>query len=63
VEGYKAMLERKVDDESDETTGYSLQLPYSNSLLQLNIEGKITEEDFMAMVDKIPVAEIIQIAQ
>jgi hypothetical protein len=62
VEGYKAMLEKNVDDNS-KTTGYSLMLPYSSALIQLNYAGDITEEDFMKMVNQIPVAKIIGIAQ
>ena len=62
VEGFKAMLEKKVD-ESGTVTGFSLMLPYSNSLLQLNYTGATTEEAFMAMVKQIPVTRITEIAK
>jgi len=62
VEGYKAMLEKKVD-ENNTVTGYSLMLPYSNALLQLNYNGSTTEEAFMAMVKQIPVTKITEISQ
>ena len=62
VEGYKAMLEKNIDENSN-VTGYSLMLPYSNTLLQLNYTGSTTEEAFMAMVNQIPVAKVTSIAQ
>jgi hypothetical protein len=62
VEGYKAILEKKVDD-SKNTTGYSLMLPYSDALIQLEYTGSITEDGFMKMVNQIPMTKIIGIAQ
>ncbi len=62
VEGYKAMLE-KIVDENNAVAGYSLMLPYSNALLQLNYNGSTTEEAFMAMVKQIPVTKITEISQ
>jgi len=62
VEGYKAMLEKKVDDKAN-ITGFSLMLPYSNALIQLNYSGTTTEEAFMAMVKQIPVVKITEIAK
>jgi hypothetical protein len=63
VEGYKAMLERNINEESGDVTGYSVMIPYSNSLLQLNYTGKISEEDFLAMIKQIPVAKVTEIAR
>lgn len=62
VEGFKAMLEKKVD-ENNAVTGYSLMLPYSNSLLQLNYTGETTEEAFLAMVNQIPVTKVTEVAR
>ena len=62
VEGFKAMLEKKVD-ENNAVTGYSLMLPYSNSLLQLNYTGETTEDAFLAMVNQIPVTKVTEIAR
>ena len=62
VEGFKAMLEKKVD-ENNAVTGYSLMLPYSNSLLQVNYTGETTEEAFLAMVNQIPVKKVMEIAK
>jgi hypothetical protein len=62
VEGFKAMLEKKVD-ESANVTGYSLMLPYGKSLLQLNYNGATTEEAFLAMVKQIPVTKVTEIAK
>ena len=62
VEGYKAMLE-KIVDENNAVAGYSLMLPYSNALLQLNYNGSTTEEAFMAMIKQIPIAKVAEISQ
>jgi len=62
VEGFKAMLEKKVD-ENNNITGFSLMLPYSNALLQLNYNGTTTEEAFLSMLKQIPVTKITEIAR
>lgn len=63
VQGYKAMLERKVNEETGKVTGYSLMLTYSNALLQLEYFGEITEDDFMVMANQVPIPEITKIAR
>ena len=62
VEGYKAMLEKNIDDNAN-ITGYSLMLPYGNTMLQLNYSGSITEDEFMKMVNQVPIAKVIETAQ
>jgi hypothetical protein len=63
VEGYRAMLERNVDEESGKTSGYSLMIPSGNSMLQLNYTGEINESDFLSMVNQVPVDKVIKKAQ
>ena len=62
-EGYKALLERKVNEETAKTTGYLLQLPYSSSLLQIEYNGEITEADFLALAKQIPIRQVTEIAE
>jgi hypothetical protein len=62
VEGYKAMLEKKVDENSA-ATGYSLMLPYGNNMLQLNYAGQITEQDFLTLIQQIPVTKVVTLTQ
>lgn len=63
VEGYRAMLQRNVDEESGKTTGYSLMIPSGNSMIQLNYTGEISEENFLSMVNQVPVTNVIKKAQ
>jgi len=57
VEGYKAILEKKVG-ENAATTGYNIMLPLNNTLLQVNYEGSISEQDFLTILQQIPVSKV-----
>ncbi|NBC84072.1 MAG: hypothetical protein GVY19_11945 [Bacteroidetes bacterium] len=62
VNGYKALLQRSVDDQN-KVTEYALQLPFSNALMNITYDGEISELEFMAIIDQIPVGEVINIAK
>lgn len=59
VDGYKALLTK----EEGETGGYNLQLPFSSSLLTFECDGITTEEEMMQLVEALPVAEIVKVAE
>lgn len=61
VDGYKALLTR--DENTDGEVSYSMQLPFGSSLLTFECDGVSSEEEVMGMINSIPVASIIRIAQ
>lgn len=62
IEGYKSLLEKQLD-ENQQVSGYSLMVPFQSSLIQLNYSGSITEQDFLNIVNQIPVSKITQLMQ
>ena len=62
VHGYKSLLNRQTD-ENNQTTGYQLQVPFSNSMLTLEYSGTITEAAMLNLANTIPMDQIVKIAQ
>lgn len=61
VDGYKALLTRNADEEGN--VSYDCQLPFGNSLLTFTTHGITEEKTVIRMMEAIPVAEIVKIAQ
>lgn len=61
VDGYKALLTR--GDDGYGKVSYELQLPFGNSLMTFNTRGIDEESSFTALLEDIPVAEIIKVAE
>lgn len=62
VQGYKALLNRQVD-ENNQTSGYQLQMPFNSSLLTFDYNANITEAVMLNLANSIPVEKIVKIAQ
>lgn len=62
VQGYKALLNRQVD-ENNQTSGYQLQMPFNSSLLTFDYNANITEATMLNLANSIPVEKIVKIAQ
>jgi hypothetical protein len=62
VQGYKSLLNRKADAEN-KTSGYSLQIPFTNSMLTLDYAGAISEADFLKIANSLPLEKIVKLAQ
>jgi hypothetical protein len=58
---YKGMLQKETSENT--TTGYTLQVPLSQTLFTLHVTGSFTENEVMAMAQSIPVGQIAKIAQ
>jgi hypothetical protein len=61
VDNYKALLTRSEDEEGK--VSYSIQLPFGSSLLTFNCNGISSENEVIALVNSLPVSEIIEIAK
>lgn len=61
VDGYKALLTR--EESTEGAVSYNMQLPFGSSLLTFECDGVSSEEDVMSMINSIPVAEIVRVAQ
>jgi hypothetical protein len=61
VSGYKGMLQKSVDTETNKTD-YTLQIPIRSSLLTFAMPNS-TEADVMRLVNTIPVQEIAKMVQ
>lgn len=61
INGYKALLTRSTSDEG--TVSYTIQLPFSNSLLTFNCSGFDSEEKVTGMAGMIPVDKIVKLTQ
>ena len=61
VDGYKALLTREESTEGE--VSYNMQLPFGSSLLTFECNGVSNEEDVISILNSLPVAEIIKIAQ
>lgn len=62
VQGYKSLLTREVDENS-QTSGYQLQTPFGSSLLTLDYNGAISEADLLKIANTLPLEKIIALAQ
>jgi hypothetical protein len=62
VQGYKSLLNKKVN-ENNESSGYSLQTPFTNSMLTLDYQGNISEADFLKIANSLPIEKIVKLAQ
>jgi hypothetical protein len=61
VNNYKALLTRSDSDEG--IVSYTMQLPFSNSLLTFNCSGFDSEEKVTGMAGLIPVDQIVKLTQ
>jgi hypothetical protein len=62
IAGYKSLIQ-KSKDENDKVNGYTLQVPFDNSLLSLDYQGAISEADFTAIANSLPVAQLVKLLQ
>ena len=62
VQGYKTLL-TKQSDENSQTTGYDVQTPFGSSMLTLHYDGNISESEIVKLANTIPLEKIISIAQ
>ena len=61
IDGYKALLTRSEDDEG--VVSYDVQMPFSNSLLTFGTVGVSEENSVTAMLDEMPVSDIVKTAE
>ncbi|HYF67059.1 MAG TPA: hypothetical protein VD884_02935 [Ohtaekwangia sp.] len=61
VQGYKGVLQKSVDTETNKTD-YTLQIPIKNTLLTF-VVNNTTEAEILKMANAIPVAEIVKLVQ
>lgn len=61
VEGYKGILQKSVDTETNKTD-YTLQIPFGSTLLTLNAPNS-TEADVLRLANTIPLAQIAKLVQ
>jgi hypothetical protein len=62
IAGYKSLIQ-KSKDENDKVNGYTLQVPFDNPLLSLDYQGAISEADFTAIANSLPVAQLVKLLQ
>jgi hypothetical protein len=60
VAGYKAMLNKKMNDNI--LTGYELQIPFGQSLMSYTCEGVTKEPDMIALAEKVDIKKIVALA-
>lgn len=61
IDGYKGMLQKSVDSETNKTD-YTLQIPINSTLLTLVVPNS-TEAEVIKMANTIPVAQIAKMVQ
>ena len=61
LEGYKALLQKNTDSETNKTS-YEIQLPLNSSLLTLKAENA-TEDEIKKFASSIPVAQLVKTLQ
>ncbi|WP_207429255.1 hypothetical protein [Pedobacter sp. SYSU D00535] len=61
LEGYKALLEKSVDSETNKES-YEIKLPLNSSLLTLKADG-VTEEEIKKFAAGVPVAQLVKALQ
>jgi hypothetical protein len=62
IAGYKSLIQKN-KDENDKIVGYSLQVPFNNSLLSLDYNGAISESEFTNIANSLPVTELVKLLQ
>jgi len=62
VGGYKAVLQKQ-DASEGSPVSYTLQIPLSQSLLTLHVNGVSSENDVMSMANTLPLDKIAKLAQ
>ncbi len=61
VQGYKSLLQKNVDTETNKTD-YELQIPFNNTLLTVKMDDT-NEAEITGIANAIPIPKIAQIAQ
>jgi hypothetical protein len=61
VHGYKSLLQKNVDSETN-ATSYTLQLPLNSSLITLMVDNT-TESEILKLANAIPVPQIVKLIQ
>jgi hypothetical protein len=56
IAGYKALLTKNTDEKG--SVSFTVQLPFDNSLLSVNSDGIADENELIAMLNTIPMADI-----
>jgi len=61
VKNYKALLSKSVDD--NKVVSFTVNLPFSSSMLTLNSRGINDEKKITAMLESLPLEKIVALAQ
>lgn len=59
VSGYKALLQK--NDTGDGEGGYTIQIPFNQSLFTMEFQGRFTENDVTSAANSLPVAEVAKL--
>ncbi|MEQ8412952.1 MAG: hypothetical protein RIB71_00750 [Imperialibacter sp.] len=59
VSGYKALLQRK--DATQAVGGYTLQIPFNQSLFTLDFDGAFTESEVTSAANAMPISEVAKL--
>ncbi len=57
VSGYKALLQRQ-DSGEGTITGYTIQIPFNQSLFTVNFDGAFTESEATSAASSLPVSDV-----
>lgn len=61
IDGYKALLTRNEDEQG--RVSYDTQLPFGNSLMNIEITGIKEEKKVTGVLDEVPVGQVVEIAK
>ncbi|WOK08730.1 hypothetical protein [Imperialibacter roseus] len=59
VSGYKALLQRK--DATQAVGGYTLQIPFNQSLFTVDFDGAFTESEVTSAANSMPISEVAKL--
>jgi hypothetical protein len=59
VSGYKALLQRK--DAAQAVGGYTLQIPFNQSLFTIDFDGAFTESEVTSAANSMPISEVAKL--
>ncbi|CAD5266595.1 MULTISPECIES: hypothetical protein [unclassified Imperialibacter] len=59
VSGYKALLQRK--DATQAVGGYTLQIPFNQSLFTVDFDGAFTESEVTSAANAMPISEVAKL--
>jgi hypothetical protein len=59
VSGYKALLQRK--DAAQAVGGYTLQIPFNQSLFTVDFDGAFTESEVTSAANSMPISEVAKL--